>query len=300
MIIRYAPRWLHDEVIVPASGTVYLPSSVFANTEVYPWHLHWLSVVGIPDTTGMEAPWDTAAGGVGRRLRFEVGISQWGDINLVPANTLSMFAQESPMVQSDNLMNPGVHFGFTRPFPLAPDAGMVCEVQNLNASEVTVKASILFTGFHRVHEDGQARRRPAMLAGTAEEYLQAGGSQDMLDRADLLNNGRDTLYIQDMIMDGMEGLLDLETFYPALDQLAWRINPSTGIPWMPRPRPIPVGCIAPHNRAEAGWLDEGPKAYEFPEDTILQPRQRLGIKITELSGVAQTLHVCLHGLLEVS
>jgi len=98
--------------------------------------------------------------------------------------------------------------------------------------------------------------------------------------------------------------IDTNVVYdPFLNKTGWRINPNNDIPWMPQDEPIPVGNLAPFNRANRDWWDQGPNAYIFPQGTMLEPRQRLTIELQSATPLEpdteETLTICMFGLLEV-
>jgi hypothetical protein len=150
-----------------------------------------------------------------------------------------------------------------------------------------------------------------MLAGYIKSDTTASlgiGAKSIIRHADMFNNGRSAMKLYEMMLTAgtLRAVSDSETHYATtykyrtLNEVAWRVNPSTGVQWMPDPNPIPVGNIAPFNRAFWDFQDEGPRAYIFPPNTVLEPKQRLGIKVVNMSESAQTIDVCVFGLLEVS
>jgi hypothetical protein len=126
----------------------------------------------------------------------------------------------------------------------------------------------------------------------------------MLQNADLVNDGETDMLITQMLLQSGQ-LTDYVAdpggtiFLPELNSFSWRVNPSTGTQWMPRPGPIPVGCLAPFSRGMYDWDDEGPRVYTFPDEAVLKPNQRVGMKIRSLSSKSQVVDVCVFGMLEV-
>jgi len=93
---KFVPRWLPQRVTIPAGATRPLPASGFANTELWPWRLHWMSVTGVPKLETDEDPRRAYMGGVASRLTWQLGISQKGDINLRTLTTDAMPAGSWP------------------------------------------------------------------------------------------------------------------------------------------------------------------------------------------------------------
>jgi hypothetical protein len=299
MAVRYTPRWIHHEIQIPANTTVRVDPGWFANTEIWDWELHWLSVTGnVVLEEGAAAPWNDTSGGVARTLRWEIGITQYSDINLVALGGQALFGQYKDVHQLDNIQKVGLQFRFPVHFPLAPDSGLVASAQNV-FDEADSNLTLTLNGYHidGVWPNGDQKRRPAQLAGrTSGLNPQA---QTDLQSSDLFNRGDVDMYLYEMMLDALTMPLDLDEDLPACNNVAWRINPSTGVQWMPNALPIPAGNIAPYNRAPRDYLDLGPRVYEFPPDIVLKPRQRLGQRITNLTGALQTIDVCLFGTLKV-
>jgi len=307
----YSPRWLHKEVyLAPGNvGDIALPGSTFANTEIYPWELRWLSIMG-PEVAVNDPPFSTAFGGVDRRFRVNVGMSGEGDINIVNSCCQALCAPSDVQLAHSGNMNMGLRFGFdpTRPYSLPKDSGLVCEVKNNEPDWGSPYPGICFMGYEQVG----GYRNPVHLAssrsvgGTLTFGLQTG-SDLTFNIADLRNNGRDPVILTDMIFDSfMYGLL--AGCLPSLSTLAWRINPSTGLEWMPDPEHIPAGCVAPFNRAMEDVNDIAPRVYSMPPRTMMKPKAELSVDLRMITDPGTTsdkisplkVHVCLFGYLEVS
>ena len=291
---HFVPRWRHQQVTIPALGTIPTDPVPFSNTEIWPWHLHWLALVGEPNIALASAPYDTVGGGLGARLLLQASISQWSTINLVPVLGGAMM----PHLRNPLTMPPWAPFGQRFQFPeaavLSPDESIVAEVQN-NGPAGASGFSLVFNGY-RHREDGS--REPEQLAGIYEDDLDPGVS-DTLDSGDLYNDGESDVHLHEMILDTGH-IIQGAPSNSFGTKSSWRINPATGVQWMDLAGLIPEGGICPFNRPGFALLDEGPRAYEFPAGTILRRRQRLTLDIDNLSDVAQTANLVLFGLLEVS
>ena len=292
----YSPRWLHQHAVVAAGGTVVLPSQLFANNEVYDWELVFLSIVGTAALDG-SGDFQTALGGVARRLRFNVGMSQMGDINLVRSNGHAMLGPDRSYIVHSNTLNAGAWFGFDphRPYLLPPDTGIAAIVRNDSATNID-NLGCLFMGYEQPDGPG-GPRNPVHVAGHAIPEVQPG-TQYTMEHADMWNDGEHPAIFTDMVLQGFL-INEDETCFDTYDQVVWRINPTTGVQWMPNPILIPVGCICPFNRALFDADDEGPRAYVFPEDTVMRPRQRLSVEVENISLSDQEFDICLFGYLEV-
>jgi hypothetical protein len=305
MRTQYIPRWLYEEFQLDDAATQKLPPTSFANTEVWPMRLKWLSVCG-RTTLNTLFPWHLEDGGITRRIELEVGITGYSDVNIVPIGGHGLMAAERQLQKDMNSVTPDATAGnieIARPVTVPRDGGLVVMVQNTGLRHLhgqeddtfqAVMPSIVFHGYH------QQSRIPGFLAGRLNKTLTIG-QQDTIDAADLLNNGREDFIITQISADAGDCLYpsgEIPHYFYDLMSLAWKINPSSGVQWMPRERPIPIGCLAPFSRM-LDLFDIGPKAYVFPDNVILMPRQRLGIQVTELSDMTQSLHICLFGELEV-
>ncbi len=286
---HFVPRWRYQRVEIPASSTVEADPVVFSNTEIWPWDLRWLSLVGEPNVTDASAPYTTVAGGLGTRLRFKLSISQWSSINLVACAGSAMMPHLHHPLPLPDWSVYAERFKFDLPVILGPDESMVCAVRNGDTTSAS-DFGLAFNGY-RVRDDGS--KEPAQLSGIYDDTL-AYQTTDTLDSADLYNDGESDLYLHEMLLDA-----------PAADGVYgnkswWRINPATGVAWMDNALLIPEGNICPFNRPGFAEFDEGPRAYEFPKGTVMRRRQRVSLEITNLSDVAQTADLALFGYLEVS
>jgi len=302
--IQYTPRWLHKTVTIESSSELRVDATNFANRDPWDWQLKFLSVVGTvtADDTAGTYDFDQIVGGVARRLKFNIGYSQKGDINLSPAMTDVVLGCNRRQRQCYSAFDSALRFDFPIPFPIPPDTGINAEARfDLQASDSILGneyPALVLNGYHKI--DG--RMIPAQLAGHYDGLVPLGTTMALQD-ADLWNDGEHDLYVTQMLLQ--PGQLttytedDYTQFLPQLNGMSWRVNPSTGTPWMPRPESIPAGNIAPYNRAMYDWYDESPRVYTFPEETRLRPDQRVGIKIENLSSSDQVVDICLFGIMEV-
>jgi hypothetical protein len=264
--------------------------------------LHWLSLTG--DVSIPSGDDDSAkTGGVARRLAWELGLSQQGEINQVAARTDALFSNNSFKIQKYSCFDDGVRFDFPNEYELAPDSGLVVEAASNDASSVFYNPSILFNA---LRDEGRGSFEPAQIMGVYEGNL-TYPSSIAFESSDLFNSGRNTAYLKELVLKPGQLSVDETTtaksaFNPSLTKTKWRINPNNDIPWMPQSDLIPVGNIAPFNRGIRDQWDEGPRAYVFPTGTKLAPRQRLTIRIT--STIAdegdQTITLGMFSLLEVT
>jgi len=295
----FSPRWLHQSVEIGATSHRPVPSAFFANNEVWNWHLVYLAIVGTAalDEAGN---YSHALGGVARRLRLNIGMSQMGDINVVPSNGHAMFGpNESYLVHSNDLnIGAALRFDPKYPYQLPPDTGIAARVRNDNLTYNIDNLGCLFMGFDEPAGFGEGPRNPVHIGARAIEELQPGGDFTF-DDADLFNDGEHPATLTDMVLQGF-ALNEQNVSNNTWDQVSWLLNPSTGPEWMPNDQPIPVGCLCPFNRGILDANDVGPRAYVFPEETIMKPRQRISIEAFNYSASEQIFEVCLFGYLEVA
>ena len=304
--ITYVPRWLHARVTVQENLAIdLLDAGLFANTDLWPMQLHWLSLTGtvVQEPSGDYA---NAVGGVARRLFFEVGMSQKGDTSANMALADVLFSPAERAMQHHGPYDYGVKFKFPTPVDLPPDSGLVVEMQNHLAPGIDIvwNPGILVNGYK---ETVTGEREAVQLMGFVKSVDGAPIEQNttaVIRSADLFNDGRETMKLYEMMLTPAQlhytRANNVTKRLPQLNQISWRINPTSGPAWMPRPLPIPAGNIAPFNRAMFDMNDEAPRAYVFPEKTMLRPKQRVSIKVGNISAtMPQTFDLCLFGMLEV-
>lgn len=312
--IRYTPRWLHGQVVIPAGQERPISAATFANTEIWPLRLYWLSAVSMPMVKSLSGDYvaDLVAR-VWRNVDWQIGISQMGDINLQWASTEALMGRNFRLQQLESETDVGLRFRFPIPVSLPKDNGIVAQAENtlhlppffLDPEKRPIYyPAININGYYEAR--GDRPLEPAQIIGYGSNTLLPGVSEQ-LNHADLYNNGQQEMMLHEMI-------LAAQSRYPTGDNMpdpttpwgiwpgtaiSWRINPTSGPKWMPRPKPIPAGCIAPWNRLPLDIGDLGPRAYTFPEDTILHPRRRVGIRLRNRDAIDHTIDICLFGLMEV-
>lgn len=287
----WTPQWLYQHVTLPGSATIRIEPSAFKNDTPWPILLKWLSVAGKANVTG-DPDYPERTGGIARRLRFEISLTQKGDINYVPANTQTMFC-----AHQDSSPSYVVKYDFNPSFPLGPDEGIVVELAHMEASESgfnpTINPSVVFGGLREERNFGP-QKVPAMLAAGYKGTLEYNQSV-VLDTNDLFNNGEEPLWLR---WAALRALVTVDNGM-SLAGLGVKLNPTSGLRWLPQNDFIPAGNLFPLQIYSLDRSDEGPNVYRFPYTTKLLPRQRVGIEITNLSTLEQKFGLCLHGLLEV-
>ena len=303
--IQYTPRWLHKTVTIDTSGEYRVPATNFANRDPWDWQLKFLSVVGTTTADGTAGDYylNNVNGGIARRLKWNIGYSQKGDINLSPAMTDVVLGCNWRQRQCYAPFDAALRFDFPVAFPIPPDTGINAEARFEIKNSSTILGNefpgIVLNGYYKI----MGRKVPAQLAGHYGGLLEKG-TTIALEDADLWNDGEHDLWVTQMLIQPgqictYEDDSEYTQYLPQLNGMLWRVNPSTGTPWMPRAGVIPCGNIAPFNRAMYDWNDQSPRVYTFPPETRLRPDQRLGIKIENLSSTDQPIDICLFGILEV-
>lgn len=289
----WTPQWLYRHITIDAGETIRLDPGAFINNQPWPLYLKWLSLAGTV-TEDAAGEFSDTLGGVARRLQFEFSMTQKGDINTLFANTQTIFNGHQGLLYSQ-----GNRYDFSPPFPLGPEEGIVAEVVNMTSDGSDIKRpSIAFTGRRKERKfDGIV---PAHLGGGYTSILSPGDSM-ILNSADLYNNGEEVLWLQQMLLDAGYFTEAGDAFIQLTDKfrIAWRVNPNAGVQWMPNPDPIPVGNLAPMGSYIVDYNDNGPNVWVFPQGTVLRPRQRFGVEVTNLALTTQQFGLCLHGIMEV-
>jgi hypothetical protein len=274
--------------------------------------LYWLSLTGqaLVESEAGDYGFNNTSGGVGRRLYLEVGISQKSDSAINYAYTGALMSHNERIYQHEGPFDFGLRVAFPTLVDLPPDTGIIADMQsNFNESVqggtyYVWNPGLLINGFF---EGPEGSRRPSQLAGfVASDNVVpiTAGTKVGIHNADLFNDGKETIKMHEMVLTTSQ-LIYAETAgtvfsAPELERVSWRVNPTSGPEWMPQSEPIPAGNIAPFNRGANDLTDRGPKAYVFPDGIRLNPRQRVGIKVGNLSSTkTQTFDLCLFGLMEV-
>lgn len=288
----WTPQWLYRHITIDAGETIRLSPGAFMNNEAWPLYLKWLSLAGIV-TEDDQGEFADTYGGIARRLQFEFSMTQKGDINTLFANAQTLFADQQGIMFSQSS-----RYDFSPPFPLGPEEGMVAEVVNIAPVSDINRPAIMFTGRRKEREfDGFV---PAHLGAGYTSIVRKHNSHT-LDSIDLYNNGENTLWLQQMILDAGDFTEAGDVSLQKADKfrVAWRVNPNGGVQWMPNPDPIPVGNLAPMSSYVVDYYDLGPNIWVFPKGSALRPRQRLGVEVKNLSDKTQQFGLCLHGIMEV-
>jgi len=302
--IRYVPRWVAETLVIPQDvfpvRSSFASPIIFANTDLWPMNLQWMSITGTYDPWLEETDGRFALGGVGRQIEMRLGISQKSTVNLTHGLIQSFACSNSFKHQLYDPRDSGLQFKFPMEYELAPDSGLVAQIASNDSSYSVDRPSITING---IRDDHHGQYDPVQMAATFQSSLSYPSSY-LFDSADLFNSGSDPMFLKEMILKPGQMTIDTNTvFDPSLNKTLWRINPNNDIPWMPQDELIPVGNIAPFNRANRDWWDQGPNAYVFPQGTKLEPRQRLSIELRSAMELApdteQTITICLFGLMEV-
>lgn len=288
---RYVPRWIHSRIALTAlNGELVVDPELFMNKTSWPMKIEHLTIFGYPlDATGPFHRWF----GVGPMVQAEIGMSGATDINLVPAYASAAFMRKEPFVQIGDIVQ-GTFFKFKHPYLLPRDGGITAEV-HLNSDDtgaltfdMTIKYGIVFHGVKV--QTGQ----PVMIAGIDRRIgaPPPSGSTIVFDSADLMNDGE-----EDVLIHSMHLVHPMDDFNNILMGTYWKINPSSGLPWMDAP--VHISGITPY--VQGLQTQRGILSYSLTpvDDAYLLRRQRFGIKLSPLTGEDQPLNITLFGYLEV-
>lgn len=301
----WSPQWLYKSAVkIGAYGTNDLPSSYFRNLLPYPYELHWIAVTGVPALAD-EGGFHLNAG-IARTVRMNLSISSEGDINYIRTLGATLMSPTHAYHHHFGRFAVGHHLKLPKETIIPADGGLEVSVKNPGNAWTYSDydyLSALFNGYTLpVGKDGP--RNPHHLACIGPADLVADGVWNF-DCADLQNDGKNDLHVLELILNDVKDPSD-GTYGIGAVQVQWLVNPTLGIPWMPEGEHMPVGNICPFNDVQLPLTGadffggSGAWAYEFPPNTFLMPRQRLGIELRDLSGENQTLNISLFGSLEVS
>jgi hypothetical protein len=311
------PRWYYTAVKVHHGETIRVEPDTFANSTKYRMKLTSLSF-GSPNPTAYDAhaqpnehpTWTN-------RLLVTVGKSNCGDMNLVAGSLSSLCGnlRRVRTVVADSNMARG--WRLPTPYMVPRDEGLRVSVEWIKPQytsksvavgpEESGEVTFIAKGYK---PDGY----PAMLAGRVDSFapgvavVGAGasrGGMQLMNSADLFNNGKTEIYLTEFLFKELDKYYsggDLDWFTTGNSfNFAWQVNPSnpTFTQFMPQPRHIPGGLLAPMTRGMDGGA-ESPLVYFFPEGTYLDPKQALSVHLgnTTTTGDIE-VHVCLAGELEV-
>lgn len=291
----WTPQWLYRHITIDADETIRLDPGAFMNNEPWPLHLKWMSLAGstIIDDSG---DFSTYEGGVTRRLQFEFSMTGKGDISAEWCNGHTVLADGQPVIYGR-----ASRYDFSPAFPLGPEEGINAEYVNIDGIDNLDSQSpgIMFIGLRK-----ERKFNGFVPAHLAAHYHNAVGFNDSvtMPSTDLYNNGEEPIWLRQMLVgchSPAQASISTTLEITEKSRAAWRVNPNSGVQWMPNPEPIPVGNLAPftvHPFDFAGW---GPTAWVFPKGCVLRPRQRFGIKLRNLADKTQQFGLCLHGIMEV-
>lgn len=287
---RYIPRWIHQRVaLTSTNGELTLDPELFMNKTSWPMKIEHLTVFGYPlDAVAGYGRWC----GIGPIVQAEIGMSGATDINLVPAFASAAFMRTHKYAQISNQLQ-GTFFHFKYPYLLPRDSGIAAEVHLDSDDTGTDFSMVLKYGlafFGTKVQSGQ----PAMIAGI-ERRISANipsGSTIVFESADLMNDGE-----EDILIHSMQLVNPMADFSEMMMGTYWKINPTSGLPWMELP--VHITGLTPYVQHQAPYHGVLPYSLTPLEDSYLYRRQRFGIKLTNLISEDQPLNLTLFGYLEV-
>lgn len=291
----WTPQWLYRHITIDADETIRLSPGAFINNEPWPLYLKWLSLAGTV-TVDDSGEFSDEEGGVTRRLQFEFSMTQKGDLNAEWCNGHTILADSQPAVYGYVS-----RYDFSPEFPLGPEEGITAEYTNLDAINALncQNPGLMFLGVRK-----ERKFKGYVPAHLGAHYHGTVGLNDSvtMPHTDLYNNGEETIFLKQMLL-GDHNMLEasIPTTLSITDKFRalWRINPNSGVQWMPNPEPIPIGNIAPLSLNPYDVAGYGPTVWVFPKDSVLRPRQHFGIKVRNISDKTQQFGLCLHGIMEV-
>lgn len=304
------PRWLYTSVIVPAGEEIRVEPDAFINSTKYRIKLIALSF-GAPNPTAYHSnsqpnehpSWTN-------QLLVDIGKSGCSDLNLVSGTLMALCGTTRYIRTMIGDSNMGRNWRLPTPYLLPRDEGLRVSVEWIRPQyDVSGRAIGPASGEVTFMAKGyKPDGYPAMLAGRCDGFDSAGrGNVILMNSADLYNTGKTEMYITEFLFKEADKYynVDRNDYFTTGNSLnfAWLINPTnpTFTQFMPQPRHIPTGLLAPMCRSLDGG-QESPVAYYFPSDTWLDPKQAVSIRLgsTSITAGGQTaLHICLIGELEV-
>lgn len=308
------PRWLYTMVRVPAAGEIRVDPDAFANST-----RHRMRLIALSFGAPYEAPLTANPRHVpdvhpswASRLLVDIGKSGCSDLNLV-SGTLDVLCANPRWFRSI-----GGDFYMPRNWRL-PTPYLLPRDEGLRVSVEWVMPQYMITGYQMGQNtspeitfiakgyylnDGY----PAMLAGRADPFTSASyvkGQSTLMNSSDLFNRGKSPMMLTEFSFKEMDVYerTDNVTYYWVGHgcNFAWMVNPSnpTFTQFMPQPRHIPTGLLTP--LCFSGSSDpSSPRAYYFPKDTFLDPKQAIGIRLGNTTPAENIdLHICLIAEMEV-
>jgi len=204
----------------------------------------------------------------------------------------------------------GRSYWLPTPYEIAPAEGLRVEVQARwpgyagldGEGNFELKGTIPTLTFIAKGYDSDGY--PVQLAASSVATMDPGGPSVTLNSADLFNNGLKPVFITEFCFKELDAIIiNSESAYGWKGngaQIAWRVNPSNPdfTQFMPNATTIPTGLLTPLDRCYDGG-SEGPLCYWFPEDTYLDPKQALSVRLASESASEVDIRVCMFGQLEV-
>jgi hypothetical protein len=345
---RYIPRWLYTEATVFGLDEeeyqerepqyldnlwIKIPPGTLRNDTIWPMQLEYLCVAGIPTTIPLPHlegnPTPRALAGIGDRLFAEIGMTQEGDLNVVPAELNTVFSRTEKARLQSQRFNWGETCHFRHPYRLSRDSGFTVYYRRRmdllvgpagedvipadpgipTAPSVAPFVGVLFRGVDVV------TGKPVILGGNNENKPIGWFDEGTFDSADLLNNGRHDVDIYSVTVNNHGGSYNTDpAVYCAASGVheGYLINPIVGERWMPGSTEVPIGCMAPLSSegfmvgraaATAGYQfrrDLGPHTFWFAPNTYLHRRQEIALKLGQHPlPFNQPISIALFGYLEV-
>lgn len=298
MTKRYIPRWLYTEATVLANW-IKIPPGTLQNDTIWPMRVEHISVAGVPivDNVAM-----SGLAGIGDLVVAEIGTTQEGDINAVPAILNGSFSCIEPSIGMNVITLPSFTFHLRHPYRLSRDNGFLVRRRRrtdtgVGGGAVTLaRVHIVFRGVDIV------TGLPVILGGTNENQPTPWSSTVTFNSADLHNRGVHDVDIYSVTVESQEGSAGA---CGVADN--YLINPILGERWMPGETEIPAGCLAPYGFMGLLWQaagvptgDIGPHTFVFPDGVYIHRRQEIALRLSRsFYAVNQPVNVALFGYLEV-
>ena len=309
------PRWYYTSVVIPPVAELRVEPDAFANSTKYRMKLISMSFASpnqtpyaaLPNQPAQHPSWTN-------RLLVDIGKSGCSDLNLVSGTLTALCGNMRRVRTIFGSINMGRNWRLPTPYLLPRDEGLKVSVEYVKPQYAitagypvgpTTSGEVTFLA-----KGYDADGYPAMLAGRHAGFGDENrGDAVLLNSADLFNNGKKAIYLTEFLFVEKDLYYDSDKDVYFLTgnsfNFAWTVNPTnpTFTQFMPQPRHIPTGLLAPMCRTVDGGA-ESPLVYFFPEDTWLDPKQALSVRLgNTLASVALVLptelHICLAGELEV-
>lgn len=313
--IYEVPYWVDAAAEVKTLRTGNIPPSMFQNKTEYRLRLVGLSFIG--EDTDTRTVTVTTLPTIhpiwASNLLVDIGKSGCSDQNLVRSSLTNLCGTVHKQRQKWGANNMGRSYWLPKPYELAPNEGLRVEAQarwqgfDDFANTGTLLGSIPTLTFIAKGYDSDGY--PVQLAASSVDTMDVGGPSVTLDSSDLFNNGKKPIFLTEFCFKEMDTIIiNASSAYGwkgSGAQIGWRVNPSNQdfTQFMPNATCIPTGLLTPLDRCYDGG-SESPLCYWFPEDTYLDPKQALSVRLAN-EGVASgdgaeiDVRVCMFGQLEV-